>query len=77
MPILEVEHIRKYFERTEVLKDISFSLEQGQVGHAVVQPHLPKQLFCMCFNLRMDVFAVRFIIRLLFCQKLFCQHDVL
>ena len=30
MPILEVEHIRKYFGHTEVLKDISFSLEQGQ-----------------------------------------------
>ena len=30
MPILEVEHICKSFERTEVLKDISFSLEKGQ-----------------------------------------------
>jgi polar amino acid transport system ATP-binding protein len=31
MAILEVEHISKSFERTEVLKDISFSLEKGQV----------------------------------------------
>ena len=31
MPILEVEHLCKTFERTEVLKDISFSLNQGQV----------------------------------------------
>ena len=31
MAILEVEHIQKSFERTEVLKDISFSLEKGQV----------------------------------------------
>ena len=31
MPILEVEHICKSFERTEVLRDISFSLEKGQV----------------------------------------------
>ena len=31
MAILEVEHINKKFDRTEVLKDISFSLEQGQV----------------------------------------------
>ena len=30
MPILEVEHICKSFEGTEVLKDISFSLEEGQ-----------------------------------------------
>ena len=31
MPILEVEHIEKSFENTEVLKDISFTLEKGQV----------------------------------------------
>jgi polar amino acid transport system ATP-binding protein len=31
MAILEVEHISKAFDRTEVLKDISFSLEKGQV----------------------------------------------
>ena len=31
MAILEVEHIHKNFGRTEVLKDISFSLEKGQV----------------------------------------------
>ena len=29
MAILEVEHICKSFEKTEVLKDISFSLEEG------------------------------------------------
>ena len=31
MAILEVEHICKSFNRTEILKDISFSLEKGQV----------------------------------------------
>jgi len=31
MVILEVEHISKAFDRTKVLKDISFSLEKGQV----------------------------------------------
>ena len=31
MPILEVEHIHKSFGKIEVLKDISFSLEKGQV----------------------------------------------
>ena len=31
MAILEAEHICKSFEKTEVLKDISFSLEDGQV----------------------------------------------
>ena len=31
MAILEVEHIKKKFSKTDVLKDISFSLEQGEV----------------------------------------------
>ena len=31
MAILEVEHLNKSFENTEVLKDISFTLEKGQV----------------------------------------------
>ena len=35
MSILEVEHIRKYFGQTEVLKDISFSLEQGILIHTI------------------------------------------
>ena len=30
MAILEVQHIEKHFEDTKVLKDINFSLEQGQ-----------------------------------------------
>lgn len=34
MSILEVTNIEKSFERTKVLKDISFSLERGAgVGH--------------------------------------------
>ncbi|MCD8009547.1 MAG: polar amino acid ABC transporter ATP-binding protein, partial [Lachnospiraceae bacterium] len=31
MSILEVEHIQKSFGHTQVLRDISFSLEQGQL----------------------------------------------
>ena len=31
MPFLNVENIQKSFGRTEVLKDISFSLEKGEV----------------------------------------------
>ena len=31
MAILEVQHIQKSFGSTDVLKDISFSLEKGQV----------------------------------------------
>ena len=31
MAILEVQHVSKSFGNTEVLKDISFSLEKGKV----------------------------------------------
>ena len=31
MSILEVRNIQKSFDKTEVLKDISFSLEKGEV----------------------------------------------
>ena len=30
MPILEVQHIEKHFGSTQVLNDISFTLEEGQ-----------------------------------------------
>ena len=30
MPILEVEHISKSFNKTLVLKDVGFNLEKGQ-----------------------------------------------
>ena len=35
MPILQVENIRKSFGKTEVLRDVSFSLEKGQ-GLAII-----------------------------------------
>jgi len=31
--ILEVEHLSKSFDRTEVLKDITFSLETGSFNY--------------------------------------------
>ena len=43
MPILEVEHIEKSFENTEVLKDISFTLEKGQVYRLSVLPEAARQ----------------------------------
>ncbi len=50
MPILEVEHIRKYFERTEVLKDISFSLEKGQVVSIIGSSGSGKTTLLRCLN---------------------------
>lgn len=50
MPILEVEHIRKYFDHTEVLKDISFSLEQGQVVSIIGSSGSGKTTLLRCLN---------------------------
>ena len=50
MPILEVEHIRKYFGHTEVLKDISFSLEKGQVVSIIGSSWSGKTTLLRCLN---------------------------
>lgn len=50
MPILEVEHIRKSFDHTEVLKDISFSLEKGQVVSVIGSSGSGKTTLLRCLN---------------------------
>ena len=50
MAILEVEHICKSFDRTEVLKDISFSLEQGQVVSIIGSSGSGKTTLLRCLN---------------------------
>ncbi|MCM1143729.1 MAG: amino acid ABC transporter ATP-binding protein [Blautia sp.] len=50
MPILEVEHIRKTFEHTEVLQDISFSLEKGQVVSIIGSSGSGKTTLLRCLN---------------------------
>lgn len=50
MEILEVEHIRKSFEHTEILKDISFSLEKGQVVSIIGSSGSGKTTLLRCLN---------------------------
>lgn len=50
MPILEVEHIRKSFDGTEILKDISFSLEKGQVVSIIGSSGSGKTTLLRCLN---------------------------
>ncbi len=50
MAILEVEHIQKSFDRTEVLRDISFSLEQGQVLAIIGPSGGGKTTLLRCLN---------------------------
>ncbi len=50
MAILEVEHVSKNFEDTEVLKDISFSLEKGEVLSIIGSSGSGKTTFLRCLN---------------------------
>ena len=50
MAILEVEHICKSFDRTEVLKDISFSLEKGQALSIIGSSGSGKTTLLRCLN---------------------------
>lgn len=50
MSILEVEHIRKSFDHTEILKDISFSLEKGQVVSIIGSSGSGKTTLLRCLN---------------------------
>lgn len=50
MSILEVEHIRKSFDNTEILKDISFSLEKGQVVSIIGSSGSGKTTLLRCLN---------------------------
>ncbi len=61
MPILEVEHIQKSFGRTEVLRDISFSLEKGQVISIIGASGSGKTTLLRCLNFleRADAGTIR------------------
>ncbi len=50
MPILEVENIRKSFDRTEVLKNISFTMEQGQAVSIIGSSGSGKTTLLRCLN---------------------------
>lgn len=50
MPILEVEHISKNFEHTKVLKDISFTLDKGQVVSIIGSSGSGKTTLLRCLN---------------------------
>ena len=50
MAILEVEHLSKSFDRTEVLKAITFSLEKGQVLSIIGSSGSGKTTLLRCLN---------------------------
>lgn len=50
MPILEVSHLQKSFNRTEVLKDISFVVEKGQAVSIIGSSGSGKTTLLRCLN---------------------------
>ena len=50
MSILEVQHIEKYFGATQVLKDISFTLEKGQALSIIGSSGSGKTTLLRCLN---------------------------
>ena len=50
MAILEVQHLRKSFGATEVLKDISFTMEKGQVVSIIGSSGSGKTTLLRCLN---------------------------
>ncbi|MBE6852322.1 MAG: amino acid ABC transporter ATP-binding protein [Ruminococcus sp.] len=50
MPILEVNNIRKFFNNNEILKGISFSLEQGEVLSIIGSSGSGKTTLLRCLN---------------------------
>ena len=50
MAILEVQHIEKHFGDTQVLSDISFSLEEGQALSIIGSSGSGKTTLLRCLN---------------------------
>ena len=50
MAILEIKNLQKSFGRTEVLKDISFSMEKGEVVSIIGSSGSGKTTFLRCIN---------------------------
>ena len=50
MAILDVQHIEKHFGDTSVLKDISFSLEEGQALSIIGSSGSGKTTLLRCLN---------------------------
>lgn len=50
MSVLEIKNLRKSFGKTEVLKDISFRLEQGEVVSIIGSSGSGKTTFLRCIN---------------------------
>ena len=50
MPILEIKNIKKNFGKTAVLKDVSFSMEKGEVVSVIGSSGSGKTTLLRCIN---------------------------
>ena len=72
MAILEVQHIQKSFGNTDVLKDISFSLEKGQVLSIIGSSGSGKTTLLRCLNFLETAEKGKIIVN---GQTLFCGEE--
>ena len=72
MAILEVQHIQKSFGSTDVLKDISFSLEKGQVLSIIGSSGSGKTTLLRCLNFLETAEKGKIIVN---GQTLFCGEE--
>ena len=72
MAILEVQHIQKSFGSTDVLKDISFSLENGQVLSIIGSSGSGKTTLLRCLNFLETAEKGKIIVN---GQTLFCGEE--
>lgn len=61
MAVLEVQHIQKTFEKTQVLKDISFSMEKGQTVSIIGSSGSGKTTLLRCLNFWKNQTVVLFV----------------
>ena len=71
MNYLEIKHLKKHFQQTEVLKDISFSVKPGEVVSIIGPSGSGKSTFLRCLNLYMPQLrhSKKFSITLDWCSK--------
>lgn len=62
MPILEVKNVKKSFGKTDVLKDVSFSMEQGEVLSIIGSSGSGKTTLLRCINFLEQADAGRIIL---------------
>lgn len=68
MAILEVERLEKRFGSTDVLKDISFTMEKGSVLSVLGSSGSGKTTLLRCLNFLENRTAAKYVLTVSFCS---------